>query len=257
MAAKYICRQCPKASRDRCIAQGRISPTSKEMIRRAFGARTDTEETWSILQISCLRIREEQEAKAPRESALAQRLRLARNGEEAQQLESEKAATAEPEPRPVPVSITIEPVKTIQPKIREADRVDVKLPSPPVAEKVPEWRKEPKIELSFFLTLEPIKHRITLPTRGEVILGRPDPDIGFWPDIDLTYEGKDWLTVSRRHAKIYGNGDMHYIEDLGSTNGTIVNTQFLQPGQKHKLRGGDRIVLGDYLFVYSYVPKYK
>ena len=252
--AKYNCRQCPKATRDRCIAQ---IPSSvlKKMVERAFEARTDTEAMWKILQADCLRIREEQEAKIHHESALARRLRLAKGEEEAAQLEPEEAETIEPETEPVPVSVIIGSVETIQPEIREVDQVGVKAPPPPAVEKLPEWQEEPEVGLSFFLTLEPGERQIALLTEGEIILGRPDPNIGFSPDIDLTYEDKDWLTISRRHAKIYCEGDVHYIEDLGSTNGTIVNTQLLEPGQKHRLRQGDRIVLGDYLFVYGYAAK--
>ncbi len=246
----YICRQCPKATRDRCIAQSHASPSSKEMIKRAFEARTDTEEMWRILQMSCLRIREEQEAKTYRESVLARRLRMARDGE-AELLEGvEEVAPAEP--GAPPISVTVEPV---QPEVREVDRVEVKPPPPPVAEEVPERRREPEREL-YSLVLESTRRRIALPADGEVVLGRPDPNVDFFPDIDLTYEDQGRLAVSRRHAKIYGDGNVHYIEDMGSTNGTRVNTQTLQLGQKHKLCQGDRIVLGHCLFVYGPTPRW-
>jgi CheY-like chemotaxis protein/pSer/pThr/pTyr-binding forkhead associated (FHA) protein len=249
----YICRQCPEATRGRCIAQSHTSPSSREMIRRAFEARTDTEEMWRILQVSCLRLQEEQEAKTYRESALARRLRLARSDEEAEQLELEEATTTDP--RPVLVSATIEPVKTIRSETQELDRVDVKLPPQPVAEKVPERRKEPEREL-YSLVFEPTKRRIALPTDGEIVLGRPNPQTDFSPDIDLTQEDQGQLSISRRHAKIYGDGNVHYIEDIGSTNGTRVNAQMLQLGQKHRLRQGDRILLGHCLFVYSPTPRW-
>jgi pSer/pThr/pTyr-binding forkhead associated (FHA) protein len=250
----YICRQCPKATRDRCIAQSHTSPSSKAMLRRAFEARTDTEEMWRILQINCLRLREEEEAKAYRESALARRLRLARTEEEAE--EPEEEAIAPDTTESVPVSVTTEPVETIRPGIGEIDRVGVKPPPPPVAEKVPERREEPEAELFSFLTLEPTKRRIALPTDGDIVLGRPDPGVDFFPDIDLTYEDQGQLTISRRHAKIYADGNVHYIEDMGSTNGTRVNTQLLELGQKQRLRQGDRIVLGHCLFAYGSTPKW-
>lgn len=240
----YICRQCPKATRYLCIAQSHTSPSSKEMIRRAFEARTDTEEMWRILQLSCLRIQEEQESKTYRESALARRLRLARE-EEAEKLVEEEAAPPD-----------IEPVPSIRPRIREVERVGVKPPSPPpVAEKVPERRKEPEAEL-FSLVLEPTKRRIALPTDGEIVFGRPDPNVDFFPDIDLTYEDQGRLAISRRHARIYGDGNVHYIEDMGSTNGTRVNSRLLQLGQKHRLRQGDRIAIGPCLFVYGPTPRW-
>lgn len=250
MATKYVCRQCPKATRDRCIAQSHTSPTSREMIRRAFEARTDTEEMWRILQISCLLVQEEQEARTYRESALARRLRLAK---EAEELQLEEVTTAEPEP--VPISITIEPVEIIQPEIGEVERVEVSPPPPRVVEKIPERPKEPEREL-YSVVLEPTKRRIALPTDGEIVFGRPDPYVHFFPDIDLTYEDQGQLAISRRHAKIYGDGNVHYIEDLGSTNGTRVNTQRLQLGQKHKLHQNDRIVMGHCLCVYGLTPRW-
>jgi pSer/pThr/pTyr-binding forkhead associated (FHA) protein len=235
----YICRQCPKPTRDLCITQSHTSPSSKEMIRRAFEARTDTEEMWRLLQISCLRAREEREAKTYHESNLARRLRLARDGE--------KAEVTEPR--------ATEPIQTIQPGIREVDQIGVKPPPPPVAEKVPEWRKEPEADL-FSLVLEPTKRRIALPTDGEIVFGRPDLNVDFFPDIDLTHEDQGWLAISRRHAKIYGDNNVHYIEDMGSTNGTRVNTRLLELGQKHRLGQGDRIAMGHCLFVYGPTPRW-
>jgi pSer/pThr/pTyr-binding forkhead associated (FHA) protein len=214
------------------------------MIRRAFEARTDTEEMWSILQLNCLRVREEQELKTYHESALARRLRLARADEEAEELVEEETAPHD-----------TEPVQVIRPRIRDVERVGVKPPPPPVAEEVPERRKEPKVEL-FSLVLESSKRRIALPTDGEIIFGRPDPNVEFFPDIDLTYEDQGRLGISRRHAKIYGDGNVHYIEDMGSTNGTKVNTQLLQLEQKHRLRQGDRIAMGHCLLVYGLSPKW-
>jgi pSer/pThr/pTyr-binding forkhead associated (FHA) protein len=248
----YICRRCPKATRDRCIAQSHTSPSSKDMIRRAFELRTDTEEMWRILQISCLRVQEEQEAKTYHESALARRLRLARNGEKTEE-PGEEATT--PDASSAPVSPTVEPVRTIRPGIREVERVDVKPPPPLVAEKVPERREEPEADL-FSLVLEPTKRRIALPTDGEIVFGRPDPNVDFFPDIDLTYEDQSRLAISRRHAKIYGDGNVHYVEDMGSTNGTRVNTQLLQLGHKHRLCQGDRIAMGHCLLVYGPTPRW-
>ena len=249
----YICRQCPKATRDRCITQSHTSPSSRKMIRRAFEARRDTEEMWRILQMNCLLVREEQEAKTYHESILAQRLRLARNGEKTEELESEEETAAET--GPAPASAIIEAVETIRPSIREVAQVDMKPPPPPVAEKVPERRKEPEADL-FSLILEGSKRRIALPTDGEIVFGRPDPNVDFFPDVDLTYEDQGRLAISRRHARIYGDSNVHYIEDMGSTNGTKVNTQLLQLGQKHRLRQGDRIALGQCLFVYGPTPRW-
>lgn len=192
------------------------------------------------MQISCLRLREEQEARTYHESALARRLRLARNGEKTEELVEAAAPDTEQ-------------VQVIRPRISEVDRAGVE--PPPVVEKVPERRKEPEADL-FSLTLEPTKRRIALPTEGEIVFGRPDPNVDFFPDVDLTYEDQSRLAISRRHAKIYGDGNVHYIEDMGSTNGTRVNTRLLQLGQKHRLCQGDRIAMGHCLFVYGPTPRW-
>ena len=45
--------------------------------------------------------------------------------------------------------------------------------------------------------------------------------------------------ISRRHARLYKHGDHYLIEDLGSTNGTIVNGQ--------KIRGPKQLTNHDYI----------
>jgi len=63
----------------------------------------------------------------------------------------------------------------------------------------------------------------------------PDIDVSGFPDSEV---------VSRVHADIRIEGDAYYIEDLGSSNGTYVNNLPLVPGNRHRLRVGDRISLG-------------
>jgi ribosomal protein L40E len=63
----------------------------------------------------------------------------------------------------------------------------------------------------------------------------PDIDVSGFPDSEV---------VSRVHADIRVEGDAYYIEDLGSSNGTYVNNLPLMPGNRHRLRVGDRISLG-------------
>lgn len=85
--------------------------------------------------------------------------------------------------------------------------------------------------------------RLELKT-GDVILGRLDPVEGIHPDLDLTgYRGFD-LGVSRKHAVILRENDEYLLEDLGSANGTIVNTERIEPGVRIPLREGDTIYLG-------------
>lgn len=79
---------------------------------------------------------------------------------------------------------------------------------------------------------------------GDVILGRIDPVDGIHPDVDLTgYRAYD-LGVSRKHAVILRENDEYMLEDLGSANGTIVNSEKAEPGVRILLREGDTIFLG-------------
>jgi len=57
----------------------------------------------------------------------------------------------------------------------------------------------------------------------------------------------DNLAVSGEHAVMFKAADDMYIEDLGSTNGTLVNGQ---PIKKHLLQGGDVVEIGKYRLKY-------
>jgi hypothetical protein len=63
------------------------------------------------------------------------------------------------------------------------------------------------------------------------------------PDIDVSGL-PDSQYVSRVHADIRVEPDGFYIEDVGSSNGTYINHIPLPPGNRHRLRVGDRIALG-------------
>jgi hypothetical protein len=79
---------------------------------------------------------------------------------------------------------------------------------------------------------------------NESIIGRWDADNGVFPDVDLDAFDND-AKVSRRHAKIYRNNSVYFIEDLGSTNGTYVNRgRRLLPGNPQVLSDGDEVIVG-------------
>ena len=63
----------------------------------------------------------------------------------------------------------------------------------------------------------------------------PDVDVSGFPNSEV---------VSRVHADIRVEADSYYIEDVGSSNGTYVNNMPMPPGNRHRLRPGDRIALG-------------
>lgn len=74
-----------------------------------------------------------------------------------------------------------------------------------------------------------------------VHLGKPNDRVP--PDIDVS-GFPDSEIVSRVHATIRVEGDVYYIEDVGSSNGTYINNMPLPVGNRHRLRPGDRIALG-------------
>ena len=81
-----------------------------------------------------------------------------------------------------------------------------------------------------------------LPQNLSVIhIGKPNDQIP--PDIDVSgFPNSD--IVSRVHSDIRVEGDIYYLEDVGSSNGTYVNHTPLLVGNRHRLRTGDRISLG-------------
>ncbi len=79
---------------------------------------------------------------------------------------------------------------------------------------------------------------------GDIVLGRMDPIEGIHPDLDLTSFRAYDLGVSRKHAIILRDADEYMLEDLGSANGTIVNTEKAEPGVRIPLKEGDTIFLG-------------
>ena len=120
-------------------------------------------------------------------------------------------------------------------KVEEAmERVAVN----PVGEKI----EETDDSLSASLELEDGK-RFTL-DREEVLLGRSDPVDQIVPDVDLSYYGGFEQGVSRRHAIIISDEGGYLLEDLGSTNGTVVNREKVAPGSPVILTEGDVIHLG-------------
>ena len=57
----------------------------------------------------------------------------------------------------------------------------------------------------------------------------------------------DDVTVSRNHVLLVHRQDGHYIDDLGSLNGTYVNRRRIE---SHKLDDGDEIQIGKYKLSY-------
>ncbi len=86
--------------------------------------------------------------------------------------------------------------------------------------------------------------------RGEVLIGRTSPESG---PVDIDLSGlPNAQYVSRRHARIFFQDGMYWVEDLGSTNGVFVNQgpRILKPTP---LKPGDRIAFATLTFVFQLV----
>jgi HD-GYP domain-containing protein (c-di-GMP phosphodiesterase class II) len=51
--------------------------------------------------------------------------------------------------------------------------------------------------------------------------------------------------ISRRHLRIFKNGEGYFVEDLQSTNGTLLHGKFLKPGEPLALKDGDEVYFGN------------
>src|SRR6266403_469311 len=77
------------------------------------------------------------------------------------------------------------------------------------------------------------------------LLGRTDPHSNIFPEIDLSRFDPE-TKVSRRHARIWLEGETFHVEDLGSVNGTVINDSVrLAPRQPRVLDSGDKLRLGE------------
>jgi hypothetical protein len=88
------------------------------------------------------------------------------------------------------------------------------------------------------------QREIEIPLNKTITLGRVDPALDVFPEIDLTHEGPVAKSVSRRHATIFIQDNRVAVEDLGSVNGTFINGRRLDPYLPEALNNGDILQLG-------------
>ncbi|HEV2237452.1 MAG TPA: FHA domain-containing protein [Ktedonobacterales bacterium] len=86
----------------------------------------------------------------------------------------------------------------------------------------------------------------TFDLRGKVeyLVGRRDDEMGVSPDLDTTAFGGVDAGVSRMHALIHARQEGFFVEDLGSTNETLLNYFRLLPRQLYPLKDGDQLRFG-------------
>ena len=85
--------------------------------------------------------------------------------------------------------------------------------------------------------------------KDDNLVGRRDPLSNIFPEVDLS-KFDPQTKISRRHAHIWRDGNNFLIEDLGSSNGTLVlrvvgDAVKLNPHQPHTLVNGEKIKIGD------------
>ncbi len=85
--------------------------------------------------------------------------------------------------------------------------------------------------------------------KNENLVGRRDPMSNIFPEVDLS-KFDPQTKISRKHARIRREGDKFVLEDLGSSNGTILKPALkekmrIAPHQPQVLENGDKIILGD------------
>ena len=76
-----------------------------------------------------------------------------------------------------------------------------------------------------------------------VLLGRESVADSIFPEIDLTPEDPKGY-ISRRHAQIQRQDENYSIMDLGSMNGTFVNSKILLKDETYPLANDDEIRMG-------------
>lgn len=85
---------------------------------------------------------------------------------------------------------------------------------------------------------------LKLSGKREYLIGRRDVPLGIYPDADLAPYGGLEAGVGRRHAAIYLRPEGYFVEDLESTNETLLNFKRLLPRQLYPLKDGDELRFG-------------
>jgi pSer/pThr/pTyr-binding forkhead associated (FHA) protein len=90
---------------------------------------------------------------------------------------------------------------------------------------------------------------LTVTGGGTHIMTSPKVVIGRSRDCELRIAD---LNASRRHAEVRREDDAHWIVDLGSMNGTLLNGRRVE---KERLEEGDKITLGSTDIVFGRSPR--
>jgi pSer/pThr/pTyr-binding forkhead associated (FHA) protein len=78
--------------------------------------------------------------------------------------------------------------------------------------------------------------------KESVILGRPDYEVEWKPDIDLSFDSK----ISRKHARLFFRDGHWWIEDVGSKRGTVVKGEEIKEREDTtRLSPGEKVIMGE------------
>jgi hypothetical protein len=80
---------------------------------------------------------------------------------------------------------------------------------------------------------------------GNILLLKPETRLGAESDNDLIISDQ---FISKHHAHLRWDGAIWWIEDLNSSNGTMVDGKVCLPRIPQPIRGGASLKLGDMLF---------
>lgn len=163
---------------------------------------------------------------------------------------SQSSPTPDPTPIPPTVSVphqSVSSVANVPPPIPTAEepvtseQVSPSPPSPPSPTPSGSSRTQLQQQTAKLLHVQTNTIIELQPNLSVIHIGKPNDRIP--PDVDVSGFPNSEI-VSRIHADIRVEGDAFYIEDVGSANGTYINNLPLLPGNRHRLRAGDRIALG-------------
>lgn len=88
----------------------------------------------------------------------------------------------------------------------------------------------------------------------EIVIGRSTEESVMHPDVDLADLGARDLGVSRLHLALRYDGEHNalHVYDLGSSNGSYINNQRLNPHEVRFLRDGDAVRIGKMVLIVKF-----
>ncbi len=86
---------------------------------------------------------------------------------------------------------------------------------------------------------------LTAPSVEGYVIGRSDPESQYVPDLDLALFHALECGISRRHAALVAYRGYVHVVDLGSMNGTFINSERLAANSAYPLFDGDRLSIAN------------